>query len=425
MWLLKDTPAFLMDLYELTMAQAYFKNNMDDRAYFEVTVRNLPADWGFFVMAGLAEVDAYLKEFAFWQRDLEYLKSTELFSGDFLEYLSDLKLHLDIRSLAEGTVFFTDEPVFEVGGPLIHAQILESYILNILGFSIIEATLAARISIAAGPAALVDFGLRRSQGPVAAVRAARAAQMAGFAATSNLFAARLLDLESAGTMAHSFIQAHESEELAFHRFIELYGEKAILLVDTYDTVEGIKTAAKVAKQAYNDTGVKIKGIRIDSGDFAALSKFARRHFENRNVTFMKIFVSSGLDEYRIAELVDSGAEIDGFGIGTRFAVSHHAPDIDIVYKIIQYAGKGLYKTSPDKHSRPERKTVLRTKDMLYVKDTVVPYAARADDLLKPFEAPEPIETVKNRLRAELDCLPDEIKTIRNPKAYPVEYSAAI
>jgi nicotinate phosphoribosyltransferase len=421
MWLLKDTPGLFMDLYELTMAQAYYKNDMNEKAFFEVTVRDLPQNWGFFIMAGLAEIDSYLKQFKFVRRDIEFLKSIEMFSTDFLQYLEDLRPQVQIRCLPEGTIFFPNEPVLEVGGPLIHAQILESYMLNILGFSIIEATLAARISIAARGRGLVDFGLRRSQGPIAAARSARAAKIANFAGTSNLFASKLLDFQPAGTMAHSYIEAHGSEERAFRQFIDLYDEKAILLVDTYDAVEGIKKAAKVAHQVYEEKNIRIRGIRIDSGDFISLSKFARQYFKEKRVDFLKIFVSSGLDEYRIAELLNNGAEIDGFGIGTRFAVSHQAPDIDIVYKIVQYAGKGLYKTSPDKQTKPKRKTIVRTQNKFYVKDSVHLFKARADDLLKFFESPEPLDKLRKRLSVELANLPDSIKAITNPQKYPVEF----
>jgi nicotinate phosphoribosyltransferase len=422
MWLLKDSHALLTDLYELTMAQAYFANDMHDTAYFEVAVRSLPENWGFFVMAGLAELETCLQRFQFTEQDIEFLKSLNLFSEEFLNYLGRLKLQVEVRALPEGTVFFPNEPILEVGGPIIHAQILETCVLNILGFSIIEAALGARIYIAARALPVVDFGLRRAQGPVAAARAARAAQIAGFVATSNLSAARLLNFTASGTMAHSYVEVHETEEQAFLRFGELYGEKAILLVDTYEPVEGIKEAADVARRMHEAAGVRIAGIRIDSGDFVSLSRFARQHFREKGVEFLKIFVSSGLDEFRIADMLAAGAEVDGFGVGTRFTVSHNAPDIDIVYKIVQYADKGLFKTSPDKHSRPQRKTVLRTGEKLYAKDTVLTFSARPDDLLKPFTASEPVDEIKKRLSTELAHLPDEIKAIRCPQKYPVEFA---
>ena len=421
MWLMKDSPSLFTDLYELTMAQVYFQKKMHNTAYFEVSVRKLPEDWGFFVMAGLNEIETYLNEFRFSRDDVDYLRSTKLFSDDFLQYVSGFKPDVTIRTLPEGTVFFPNEPVLEVAGPLICAQLLESYILNILGFSIIQATLAARVAIAANGITVVDFGLRRSQGPVASVRSARAAQMAGFLATSNVFAAGKLDFPCAGTMAHSFIEVHDTEEQSFRSFAQTYGENAILLVDTYDSIEGIKKAADLAKELHEKEGIQIKGIRIDSGDLVKISSFAREHFEQKGVSFLKIFVSGDLDEYKISDLLQAGAQIDGFGIGTRFAVSRNAPAIEIVYKIIQYGDKGLFKTSPDKQSHPGRKSIVRIKDEYYQKDIVSALQTNSPDLLKPFESAEQMQTIQQRLAAELSCLSDSIKLIRNPQTYSVEF----
>ncbi len=422
MWLINDSPGLFTDLYELTMAQAYFREQMSGTAYFEVTIRRLPENWGFFVMAGLSEIHSYLRQFQFSQADIDYLRSTKLFSNDFLEYLAGLKPEVEIRSLPEGTVFFPNEPIFEVAGPLICAQLLESYVLNILGFSIVTASLAARTSIAANGVSVIDFGLRRCQGPVASVRTARAAQIAGFRATSNVFAAKELNFTPAGTMAHSFVQVHESEEEAFLKFAELYGENSILLVDTYDSIEGIKKAAVAAGQIFKEKGIQIKGIRIDSGDLVELSKFARRHFHEKEVSFLKIFVSGDLDEYKIADLLEQGAQIDGVGIGTRFAVSRFVPAIEIVYKAVQYGDNKLFKTSPNKKSQPGRKSVIRVKDKLYKKDIVSQLQSHPDDMLKPFESPEQIQVVQERLATELSRLDEAIKKIRNPGKYIVEFA---
>jgi len=427
MWLIKDSPALLTDLYELTMAQVYFKGSafkkqMTGTACFEVSVRKLPENWGFFVMAGLNEIESCLSEFRFSKADIDFLRSTKLFSDDFLQYLAALRPDVEVRSLPEGTVFFPNEPILEVAGPLICAQLLESYFLNILGFSIIAASLAARVSIAAKGLAVVDFSLRRCQGPVASIRSARAAQMAGFRATSNVFAARQLNFTPAGTMAHSFVQVHESEEQSFRNFAKCYGENAILLVDTYDCVKGIKKAARVARQIYEEKGIKIKGVRIDSGDLVSLSDFARKYFQEKDVSFLNIFVSGDLDEFKIYDLLKQGAQIDGIGIGTRFAVSRFAPAIEIVYKIAQYGDKGLFKSSPDKQTLPGRKTVTRIKNKLYERDIVSAFNPQSDDLLRPFEAAEPIQTIRQRLTTELSLLNDSIKAIRNPKKYPVEFA---
>lgn len=421
MYLLKDSPALLMDLYELTMAQVYFEKGINDTAYFEVFIREMPENWGFFVMAGLVELNSYLKEFRFSEDDIEFLKSTKKFSTEFLKFLRGLRPDVKIRAIPEGSVFFVLEPILETSGPLIHTQILESYVLNILGFSIIEASLATRLSIAAKGTAVMDFGLRRAQGPVASLRAARGGLMANFSATSNLFASKVLGFTSSGTMAHSFIQAHESEEQAFLNFAEVYGEDSILLVDTYEPVEGIKKAAAIARDFYKEKGIKIKGVRIDSGDLVYLTKFARQYFKQKAVPFLKIFVSGGLDEYSIAQLLKEGAQIDGFGIGTSFAVSHYAPDLDIVYKLARYDGKDVFKKSPGKETYPGRKTVVRTKKEYYEEDTVLPFRPSPDDILKQLKSEDDIETIRKRLSIELSNLPDSVKRIIKPDKYKVEF----
>jgi nicotinate phosphoribosyltransferase len=421
MWLLQDTPALFTDFYELTMAQAYFQQGMNETGYFEVFVRHLPPHWGFFVMAGLPEVQSYLRGFRFSGSDIAYLRSLGVFGEDFLEYLSGLKLEVRLRALPEGTIFFPNEPLMEVSGPILHAQLLETYLLNILGFSIIEATLAARIVIAAQGIPVIDFGLRRCQGPISSLRAARGAQIAGFAATSNVFAARRLGLPPSGTMAHSFIEAYSSEGQAFRSYAEIYGARAILLVDTYDSLKGIKTAARVAKD-FLTRGTRIRGIRLDSGDLVELSRFARACFKSEGVEFLRIFASGDLDEFRIAELLEAGAEIDGFGVGTRFTVSQHAPAIGIVYKIAQYGDRPLHKTSPEKQTRPGRKSILRTGTKRYEKDTMEPFNPAANDLLQPFESIEPMPAIQQRLAHELSHLPGPVKALRNPASYPVTWT---
>jgi len=421
MWLLRDTPALFTDHYELTMAQAYFRQGMHETGYFEVFIRHLPEHWGYFVMAGLPEIRDYLRALRFATEDIDYLRSVGIFRDEFLEYLSRLQLDVTIRSLPEGTIFFPHEPIMEVSGPILHAQLLETYILNILGFSIIAATLAARMVEAARGVPVIDFGLRRAQGPLAALRATRGGQVAGFAATSNVFAARQLGLRPSGTMAHSFIEAHPSEEQAFRAFAEIYRENAILLVDTYDSLEGIKTAARVAKDLAT-RGIRIRGIRLDSGDLVALSRFARTHFRERGLEFLKIFASGDLDEFRIAEILDAGAPIDGFGVGTRFTVSQHAPALGIVYKIAQYGSRPLHKTSPGKETRPGRKSLVRTGTERYERDTVGPFQPVAHDLLQPFPATEPMPVIQQRLARELARLPVPVRALRNPAPYPVEYA---
>lgn len=422
MWLIEGTAGLWTDFYELTMTQVYFKQHMQATACFEVTVRRLPPDWGFFVMAGLNEVESYLHAFRFDQRDIAYLRSTGRFDEDFLAYLVTVTPNVRIRALPEGTVFFAGEPILEVSGPICCAQLLESYILNILGFSIIEASLATRMVLAAQGIPLVEFGLRRCQGPIASMRAVRGAQIAGFAATSNVFAARALGFPPSGTMAHSYVEVHDSEQGAFRHFARQYGSSSILLVDTYDPVEGIRTAAQVTKDILEDDGIKLAGIRIDSGDFVTLTRFARDYFICQGVAFMRIFISGDMDEYRIEDLLAAGAQIDGIGIGTRYSAARHSPAIEIIYKITRYGDKDLAKTSPDKHTRPGRKSIRRIINAgRHDRDIVCPFNPDGD-LLQPFSSTEPMQTIQERLRQELAALPEAAKDLRNPATYPVQFA---
>jgi nicotinate phosphoribosyltransferase len=245
-----------------------------------------------------------------------------------------------------------------------------------------------------------------------------------------MFAAKELNFAPSGTMAHSFVHVHESQEQSFRNFTEAYGENSILLVDTYDSVEGIKAAANLARELSRRAGkekdIKIRGIRIDSGDLVKLSNFARKHFQEKGVSFLKIFVSGDLDEFKINDLLEQGGQIDGFGIGTRFAVSRFAPAIEIIYKIVQYGSKGVFKTSPGKQTRPGRKTIIRVKGKYYERDIISPLqpppATSGGDLLKPFESVEQIQTIQKRLATELSLLDDSIKAIRNPEKYHVEFA---
>ncbi len=417
-----DAP-LMVDLYELTMFQAYLREHYTATARFEVFIRTLPTNWGYFVMAGLAELAQYLEGLSFTEEHLQYLSSVPQLGDDLIEHLRGWRPRITVRALPEGSLFFPDEPVLEMSGPLPDCQLLETYVLNILGFSIISSTLASRYTAAAQGRAIVDFGLRRSQGPIAAIRAARGGRIAGFAATSNIAAARALDMRPSGTMAHSFVQAYSSEEQALRAFAEQYGEQAILLVDTYDTEQGIRIAARVARELEESRGVRVRGIRLDSGDLVALSRFAREHLRQTGVEWMKIFASGGLDEYRIVEMIEQGAEIDGFGVGTRFIASTQAPAVDIAYKLAEYDSRPVLKTSPGKETHAGRKSLLRDTDTLFRRDRVVRFAAPGD-LLVPFEKPEPIETIRSRLRQQLALLPDKYRRIREPSVYPVEVTLA-
>ncbi|AQT70293.1 Nicotinate phosphoribosyltransferase pncB2 [Anaerohalosphaera lusitana] len=423
MYLLNQSPALLTDLYELTMAQVYWQKDFNDHACFEVFIRKLPDDWGFFVMSGLAELKSYLQNVRFTEDDIHYLRTLDMFDPAFLDYLQNIDFEsVEIRALPEGTPFFPNEPILEVKGPILTAQLLETYILNILGFSIIQATAASRLQIAAQGRAVVDFGMRRAQGPVSSIRAARGAVTAGMPATSNVLAAKLLNAKPSGTMAHSFIQAYTKEEDAFESFARTYKSKAVLLVDTYDTVNGIKLAAKVARKLDTEDNIQIRGIRIDSGDLVKMSNFARRHFDENNVEWIKIFVSGNLDEYKIDDIVQQRGQVDGFGVGTSLAVSRYAPSVDIAYKLVRYGDRDVYKKSENKATHPGRKTLHRTfRDNRYEHDDVIKYQPSSDDLLRPFSEPEPLHKIAERLNTMLYHLAPAYKKIRNPETFPVNF----
>ncbi|MBN1760307.1 MAG: nicotinate phosphoribosyltransferase [Chitinispirillaceae bacterium] len=416
-----NRPGLFFDLYVLTMTQAYFLNDQTAEASFEVSVRTLPPDWGYLVMAGLEELEGYLNTLRFSGNDLEYLGSLRLFQPEFLDFLDVFTPQVTVRALPEGTVFFPGETLLEITGPVIDGQLIEAYLLNILGFSILELTLATRIVRAAAGRPVIDFGFRRAQGPVASLRAARGALIAGFAATSNVYAAAMCDTVPSGTMAHSFIQTFPSEREAFKAYIDLYGENSVLLVDTHDCHEGIRIAADIARTNFLERGIRIRGIRIDSGDITALSHYARHCFTEAGVPFMRIFASGGLDEFSIDTLVKFDAAIDAFGVGTRFATCHYAPDLDIVYKMAAYNGNPVAKESPEKQTIPGRKSLLRTylQNGKFAADRIVPFET-GEDLLRPFERPEEIPAIRRRLTDELTYLPDSVARLRKPAIYSVE-----
>jgi nicotinate phosphoribosyltransferase len=348
----------LTDLYELTMAASYFQMGFNDRACFTLSVRRLPPRRGFLVAAGLERVLEALEQFHFNQATLDTLDGLKLFSPEFLHFLGHLRFTCEIDAVLEGTIFFANEPVLEINGPLIEAQIVESLVMNQMGLATLIATKAARSVIAARGRRLVDFGLRRSQGVDASLVAARSSYLAGFVGTSNVLAGCRYHIPLYGTMAHSYIMAHERERDAFEHFVALFPRLSTLLVDTYDTVRGVENAALVARDL-RDKGFKLQAVRLDSGDLADLSVKARRILDQNGLQDVSIFASSNLDEYEIRDLIRAGAPIDAFGVGTAMVVSGDAPSLDFVYKLAEYRGVPRVKTSTNKITLPGRKQWFR------------------------------------------------------------------
>ena len=348
-----------LDLYELTMAQAYLAERMHtEPATFSLFVRHLPEGWGFLVAAGLEQALERLERLSFAEEDLAYLETTRLFSSVFLDHLRGVHFRGDVRGLPEGTPFFPHEPVIEVDATLLEAQLVETAVLNAIHVATVIASKAARCVAAAAGRPLVDFGMRRAHGLEAALAAARSAWIAGFAGTSNVLAGKLYGIPVSGTMAHSLVEAFDDEERAFTAFASAGTGPATLLVDTYDTVEGTRRAARVAAAL----GDRVRGVRIDSGDLAVAALEARRVLDDAGLAEATIVASGGLDEHEIARLAASGAPIDGFGVGSSFATGGDAPYLDMAYKLVAAAGRPVLKLSRGKATWPGRKQVYRTLD---------------------------------------------------------------
>jgi nicotinate phosphoribosyltransferase len=342
----------LTDLYQLTMLQAYYEQEMTDTAVFELFVRKLPLQRDFLVAAGLAQALELLETMRFGAEELDWIERSKLFKPDFAARLARWRFTGDVHAMPEGTLFFPDEPVLRVTAPMPEAQLIETRILNLIHFETVVASKAARARLAAPGKRLIDFGLRRAHGAEAGLLAARASWIAGFDGTATALAAPLYGIPVFGTMAHSFVQAHESEAAAFAHFAKAFPENAVLLVDTYDTVEGVRRAAA--------TPGRLKGVRLDSGDLDDLSRKARRILDEAGHRDAIIFASGNLDEERVAALVAAGAPIDSFGIGTSLTTSADAPYLDAVYKLEEYGGKPRRKRSTAKATWPGRKQVWRS-----------------------------------------------------------------
>jgi len=354
------TRPLLLDLYQLTMAQSYFALGMREPAVFELFVRSLPPHRGFLVSAGLAQALEYLEGLHFAPEDIEYLASLGLFSPEFLEYLRTFHFSGTVHAMPEGTPFFAQEPILRVSAPILEAQLVESRILNIVHFQTVIASKAARCVLAAGKRQLVDFGLRRAHEADAGLLAARAAYVGGFHATATVDAGRRFGIPLSGTLAHSFIEAHRSEEEAFRNFAATYPGAATLLIDTYDTERGAERVAALARELRKSASPqRIRAVRIDSGDLARECRSVRRILDSLDCPEIQIVVSGGLDEYAIEELVKNGAPVDAFGVGTALDVATDAPALDMAYKLQAYAGKPRRKRSPGKATWPGVKQVFR------------------------------------------------------------------
>lgn len=423
--------ALFTDLYELTMLQAYFEEAMHETAVFTLFVRRLPKRRNFLLACGLDTLLGQLEHLQFTPDDRAYLASLGSFSERFLRWLEAFRFTGSIRAVPEGTPVFENEPLLEVVAPLPQAQWIETLVMNQIHLQTVLASKAVRVVQAARGRAVVDFGARRTHGLDAALKGARAFHIAGVASTSNVLAGSRYRIPVSGTMAHSYIQAHDNETAAFEAFARLYPD-TVLLVDTYDTLEGVDRVIAMAR--HQGEAFKVRAVRLDSGDLGALAREARRRLDAADLHQVEIFVSGGLSEDVIAQLVAAGAPINGFGVGTSMGVASDAPDLDIAYKLAEYAGEGRLKLSTGKPILPGRKQVFRQQhegmfsgDVIGCLDEDLP----GRPLLVPVMAQgrrlpgqvRNLDTMRNHAREQIAQLPSAIRNIDPADApYPVRVS---
>ncbi len=408
------------DLYELTMAQAYLEAGKKGNAVFSLFVRDLPRNRNFLVSCGLGPLLEAVGDFKFSKEDLKYLKSLGLFKDWFLDYLEQFQFKGNIYVIPEGRVVFQREPLVQLEGPLPEVQILETLVINIVHYSTLIASKSARCYLASGDKALVDFGLRRAHGLHAGLLGARACYITGFAGTSNLQAGKSYGIPVFGTMAHSFVLVFEDEEEAFRSFARSFPEKTIFLIDTYNTLEGAKKAIRLMKE-----GIRVVGVRIDSGDLLSLCKEVRGLFDREGFKDVKIVVSGGLDEEDLQTLIQGNAPVDIFGVGTKVLTSADAPYLDIAYKLVEYEGKPKFKLSPGKETFPYKRQVIRHyEEGLMAFDEVVPYreGGLVELICKEGNPTKPLPTLKEIREVfmeDLSKMPSWMRSLRKEKEYNV------
>ncbi|MBE0598066.1 MAG: nicotinate phosphoribosyltransferase [Desulfuromonadales bacterium] len=429
-----DAFALFTDFYELTMLQSYVEEGLTANAVFSLFVRRLPPRRNFLLACGLDAVLDYLEQLRFSASDLAYLATLGRFSERFLAWLADFRFTGEVWAVAEGTPVFANEPLLEIVAPLPQAQLIETFVMNQMHLQTLLASKAQRVVNAACGRPVLDFASRRMHGLDAAIKGARAFYLGGVSATSNVLAGKVYGVPVAGTMAHSYIQAHGSEAQAFSAFVRLYPD-TVLLVDTYDTLAGVRKVIELAK----DLGAefRVKALRLDSGDLYTLSRQTRRLLDQAGLQAVDIFLSGGLDEERIAGMLAAGAPIDGFGVGTSMGVSSDVPALDTAYKLCEYGGQGRLKLSAGKPILPGRKQIFRCERKGQdVRDSI----ARADEVMpgRPLLAPvmrggrrlpprrAPLEAARRYAQQQIDRLPANVRGLAPATPpYPVTVSAAL
>jgi nicotinate phosphoribosyltransferase len=427
--------ALLTDLYQLTMLQSYYEQNMEELAVFEFFVRKLPENRGYLVAAGLAQVLTYLEQLQFSSDEIGWLASTGQFKPAVLDRLGTLKFTGDVHAMPEGMVFFPNEPLLRITAPLPEAQLVESRIINLLHFQTLIASKAARSVLIAPDKLLVDFGMRRAHGSEAALLAARASYLAGFNGSATVAAGMDFGIPIFGTMAHSFVQTYSRESQAFVHFAEANPDNVVLLIDTYDTEAGAQKVVDLAATLHAE-GIKIKSVRLDSGDLADHARKVRIILDRGGLNDTTIFASGNIDEYKLEELMAQQAPIDGYGIGTHMDTSADAPYLDCAYKLQEYAGIARRKLSEGKATWPGRKQVYRNynKDGIMSGDTVTlenTSCARQPLLQLVMQGGKTVTRQPTLIEArahaqrQLNGLPAPLRQLSNTSEYPVIISAEL
>jgi nicotinate phosphoribosyltransferase len=449
----------LTDLYELTMLAGYFElGKTKEKATFDLFFRKIPSQGGYCIAAGLEEVIKYVRNLHFSEGDIAYLKSLGIFSKDFLSYLKDFRFRGELYALPEGSLVFPSEPLIRVRASLPEAQYLETALLNLIGYPTLVATKANRIYLAAQGREVVEFGARRAQGPKGALMGARAAVIGGCSSTSNVLAGRKYGIPVKGTMAHSWVQSFDSELEAFFGYARAFPRSTLLLVDTYETLEGLKKAIRVGLELKKQ-GLPFLGIRLDSGDIKRLSIEARRLLDEAGLKEAKIVASNELDEWIVKDLISQGAKVDIFGVGTHLITSKDSPSLGVVYKLVALEREGKIfpkikiSSNPEKITNPGIKKIIRvtgengklTGDILALEeeslsspaetfDQLFPHQKRIlkgsfEEVLQPiflegqlvYRSP-PLMKIRERALNQVDLLEDEYKRLLNPEYYWVGLS---
>jgi nicotinate phosphoribosyltransferase len=424
------------DFYELAMCASYFDNKKFEPATFDLFIRRLPSDRGYLLFAGLEQVLQYLSSVKFTEEHLNYLK-TQGFNQPFLNYLRDFKFTGDVWACPEGTLAFPCEPLIHVTAPIIEAQLVETFLLNTINLQTMIATKAARVINAAQGKTVIEFGLRREHGIDAGMKVARCIYIAGCQGTSNVLAGLAYGIPVFGTMAHSFIMSYHKEINAFRAFAKTFPTNSTLLIDTYDAIAGTEKAVVVAKEL-EKAGHRLSGVRLDSGNLPAISKKVRKLLDQQGLSYVRIFASGDLDEFKITELLENGAEIDAFGVGTKMGTSADKPYVDVIYKLCETMNKdGTYapimKLSEGKVTLPGRKQVYRFKDAQgkFKKDTIALADEKVDGeplLMKVLEKGKvtydfpSLNEIRATAAKNLTLLPDKYKTVTGAPKYPVSLS---